>query len=152
MWYRQRNLWYPYRQESRINQKEKYWLVKTLKLTPLEPLTIFLAMKYFYPLLSIGQVRSQRFDYLFCVSAHSENNDAFSGFINILAPLFNLFQIFPNIKHQNSVSLSEIRMFPTSAFCQCVKLNLCWTNRSSVSSCFFNQLNMTCLYGLVMQV
>ena len=65
---------------------------------------------------------------------HSENIDAFGWFINILAHLFNLFQIFPssNFKHQKIVSLSKIRMLRTSVFCQC----------ESVSSCFFKQLNI----------
>ena len=75
---------------------------------------------------------------------HPKIIDAFGWFINILAHLFNLLQIFPssNFKHQKIVSLSKIRMFSTIVFCQCVKLNLRWTYRGSVSSCFFKQLNI----------
>ena len=53
-------------------------------------------------------------------------------------------QIFPslNFKHQKIVSLSKIRMFPTSVFLQYVKLILHWTNQDSASSCFFKQLNI----------
>ena len=90
-----------------------------------------LAVKYF--------TRPRKVDYLFCVSAHPKNMDAFGWFINTLAHLFNYFKFFPgsNFKHQKIVGLSKIEMFPTSVFCQCVKLNFRWTNRDSFSSCFF---------------
>ena len=94
--------------------------------------------------------RLRKVDYLLLRCAHPKNIDVFGWFINILAHLFNLFQICPssNFKHQKIVSLSKIRMFPTSMFCQCVELNLCWTNWGSVSSCFFKQLNIAAYVAL----
>ena len=82
--------------------------------------------------------------FVLCKRAHPENIDAFDWFINILAHLFNLFQIFSslNFKHQKVVSLSKIRMFPTSVFCHYVKLNLHRTNQDGVSSYFFKQLSV----------
>ena len=40
----------------------------------------------------------------------------------------------------------KIRRFPTSLFCQCVKLNFCWTNQDSVSSCFFKHGSILYVY------
>ena len=56
-------------------------------------------------------------------------------------------QFIPNfsklkVKTSKIVSLNKIRMFPTSVICQCVKVDLCWTNRERVSSCFFKQLKI----------
>ena len=94
--------------------------------------------------------RLRKVDYLLPRHAHPKNIDVFGWFINILVHLFNLFQIRPssNFKHQKIVSLSKIRMFPTSMFCQCVELNLCWTNWGSVSYCFFKQLNIAAYVAL----
>ena len=76
--------------------------------------------------------------------AHPQNIHSFGWFINTSVHQFNLFQIFSssNFKHQKIVSLPKMRMFPTSVFCQCVKLNLHWSNWDSASSCFFKQLNI----------
>ena len=81
---------------------------------------------------------------ILCKCTDPQNMDTFGWFNNILVYLFNLFQNFPssNFRHWNIVSLSKIRMSPTNLFCQCVKLNLHWTNWDSASSFFFKKLNI----------